>query len=170
MLALFDLFWDICLLRKGPEDVPASLALLKLSLLVYGITGLLIMLVSMELAPALLQTALDMALLGGLTYGVLSRRGYRTRFVQTLTALAGVGALLASITLPVVFWMDKETVDGSEAGLPLLVFLLLLGWSIAVVSHILQHALSISRNQSILYTLGYLFISMLLSKLLLLVS
>jgi hypothetical protein len=70
----------------------------------------------------------------------------------------------------VVFWMDKETVDGSEAGLPLLVFLLLLGWSIAVVSHILQHALSISRNQSILYTLGYLFISMLLSKLLLLVS
>lgn len=166
MRALFDLFFDICLLRKGPEDVPASSVLLKLSLITYGCSGLLVMLVSMQPAVAFLQTAMDIILLTGLTYGILTLQGYGPRFVQTLTALLGVGTLLGLVALPLVVWIDNGTVAGEGIELPSLLFWLLLGWSIAVMAHIFQHALSTTRWVGMAYALAYLLISVVLSSLL----
>ena len=61
MLALFNLFLDICLLRKGPQDVPASVPLVKMCLLAYGLSGLLVLLLSTPVPVALLQILLEAA-------------------------------------------------------------------------------------------------------------
>jgi hypothetical protein len=164
MSVLFNLFLDICLFRKGPQHVPASWVLLKLSLLAYAFSGLLVLLVGVRPLMAISQTLLDVALLAGLTYAVLSIQGYQIRYVQTLTALAGTGALLWLMVLPVVIWITKEVTRGEPAELPKLLFWLLVGWSIAIMSHILRYALSVSRGVSVLYTLGYVIISMILSE------
>jgi hypothetical protein len=166
MRALFDLFLAICLLRKGPQDIPASPVLLKLSLLSYGLSGLLVMLVSMTPAAAFFQTLLDITLLTGLTYGILELQGYGARFGQTLTALLGAGTLLALVTLPVIVWIGGQAAQNDAAELPSLLFFLLLGWSIAVMAHILKHALSTTRWMGLLYALVYLIISLALSSLL----
>ncbi len=164
MRSLFDLFLDICLLRRGPQDVPASWALLKLSLVAYGLTSLLVQLVSVQPSTALLQALLDVGLLAGLTYAVLRALGHSMRFTQTLTALAGAGALLGLVILPVVIWMDRESASGSEPGLPVLVFFAWLIWSVAVVAHVLRHALSTSLATAVIYTLGYLVISVVVAS------
>ena len=159
MYAILDLFWEICLLRKGPQDVPASRTLLKLGLAAYGLSSLVLFLVTMPVPAALFQTLLDLSLLAGLLYGLLKIAGYSVRFVQTLTALTGTGALLGLISWPLALWMQKEAASGTGTGLPSLFFLLLLVWSIAVLTHVLRHALSTSRGVALLYTLGYFFIS-----------
>jgi hypothetical protein len=144
MGALLNLFLDICLLRKGPQDVPASPALLKASLAAYGLASLLVQAVSVNLLTALLQAFLDLGLLAGLTYAVLQATGFSGRFTQTLTALAGTGALLGFAILPVTIWMDRDLEAGIQSGLPALLFFGWLIWSIAVVAHVLRHALSTS--------------------------
>ena len=53
-----------------------------------------------------------------------------------------------------------------KVGLPGLVFLAWLVWSLAVVAHVLRHALSTSMGFALLYTLGYLMISITLASLL----
>ena len=159
MGALLDLFLDICLLRKGPQDVPASPILLKWTLAAYGLASLLVQVVSVSPLTALFQAFLDLGLLVGLTYIVLQMVGFPARFTQTLTALAGTGALFGFAILPVTIWMNQDLGGGTPAGVPALLFLGWLIWSLAVVAHVLRHALSTSVAMAVLYTLGYLVIS-----------
>lgn len=160
MRTLFDLILDICLLRKGPQDLPASQVLLGLCLAAYGLSSLLGLLVSMQPSTAVFQTLADIVLLTGFAYGILALMNYQARFVQTLTALAGTYTLLNLIALPLIFWLERATTGAAAPMLPSLLLLVLMGWSIAVMAHVLQHALSTSRGMGVLYALGYLVISL----------
>lgn len=158
MRALFDLFLGICLFRKGPQHIPASQVLLKAALIAYGISGLLVLLISLDPVSASLVMSADMALLAGLTFGLLNFSGYQGRFLQTLTALLGTGTLVQLMALPISLWVVK-TLERDIAALPQLLYLALLVWSIAIMAYILQQALTVSRTIGILYTLGYIAIS-----------
>jgi hypothetical protein len=163
MHALFDLFLDICLFRKGPQHIPASQILLRSALVAYGISGLLFLLVNLDPVSALLMMSVDIALLVGLTYGVLNLMGYSGRFLQSLTALLGTGTLVQLMALPISLWMSK-TLGQEIAALPQLLYIALLVWSIAIMAHILQQALAVSRSIGVFYTLGYIAISWTLSS------
>ena len=158
MRALFELFLDICLLRKGPQDMPASPMLLQLTLLSYGISGILIPLLDVSLTLSLLLTGLDLALLTSLAYGLLALRDYRPRFVQTLTALLGTGTLLQLLALPLLFLLKQETVDASAPAWLVLLWLGLFIWGIVIMAHILRHALSTSLGVGVLYSLAYVLL------------
>ena len=87
---------------------------------------------------------------GLLAYALLSVRGVAGRFFQTGAALAGTGAVLEAVALPLVALLetggpaDAGSGAGSAAGailvIPWLVFLV---WSWVVGGHILRHALSV---------------------------
>jgi len=77
-----------------------------------------------------------------------------------MTALAGTGALIGLVAWPIVLWMTGSA--GSEqggGGLATLVFLLVLGWSLAVTATIFQAALSVARPVAIMLTVTYLVLS-----------
>ena len=158
MRALFELFLDICLLRKGPQDIPTSMALLKLCLLGYGLSGLLVLLLSTPAPVAILQILLDLGLLAGLLYLALLLRRHPQRFEQTLSALTGTGTLMGLLALPVMVWIVQQSPDGDIA-LPSLLLLGLMAWSIAIMAHILRHALNTPIWAGALYALGYTFLS-----------
>ncbi len=158
MRALFKLFLDICLLRKGPQDIPAAAVLLRLTLACYGLTALLGLPAMLGFGVALALLAIDMALQAGLTYGALYLRGSIGRFQQTLTALYGCGALLQILFAPVQLWLDREIAGQGSPALPQLVWLGLFAWSIAVMSHILRHALSIPLWGGVLCSSAYIFV------------
>ena len=155
MYALFNLFLDICLFRKGPKDVPASAALLKICLLAYGLSGLLVLILSTPAPVALLQILLDLVLLSGLLHLGLVVRRHPRRFEQTLSALTGTGAFMALLALPLMSWI----LTGSSAELPSLLLLALMVWSIAIIAHILQQTFETSIWVGALYALGYTFLS-----------
>lgn len=162
MDALLKLFWSICLLRHGPQDLPTSYPLLKFCLLAYIVSGLLFLLsgiAQISLFQALLLILLDTGVLVGLTYLILNILGHLARLVQTVTALAGVGAILQVIALPLGWWF-LQTDEGIPPGaLPALLWLMLLVWSVAITGHILRHAFSVSFPFGVLYALGYMLVS-----------
>ena len=155
MYTLFNLFLDICLFRKGPKDVPASAALLKLCLLAYGLSGLLVLMLSTPIPIALLQILLDLILLGGLLHLALLVRRHPRRFEQTLSALTGTGTFMALLALPLMTWI----IGGGSAELPSVLLLALMVWSIAIMAHILRQTFETSIWIGAICALGYTFLS-----------
>ncbi len=158
MYTLFNLFLDICLFRKGPKDVPASAALLKACLLAYGLSGLLVLILSTPVPVALLQVLLDMILLAGLLHLALIVRRHPQRFGQTLSTLTGTGTLMALLALPLMSWLVQQSPD-SATELPSVLLLVLMVWSIAVMAHILRQSFETSIWIGALCAIGYTFLS-----------
>lgn len=158
MQALFNLFLDICLFRKGPQHVPPSVALLKACLLTYGLSGLLVLVLSTPAPVAILQILLDLVLLSGLVYLALTLHQRLRRFEQTLSALTGTGALMGLLALPLMSWIVHQQPSG-DTQLPSLLLLALMVWSIAIMAHILRLAFETSVWVGALYALGYTFLS-----------
>lgn len=142
LLILFRPFIDLCLLRVKPQDLPVSGLLLGLALLAYTLSSALVSTVSLPAGSALLAGTADTALLSGLTFSVLRFQHLHARAPQTLTALAGTGALLGVLSLPVTSWLHGVQRSGGDIELPVLLLLVILVWSVVVVGHILRHALS----------------------------
>ena len=140
--ALLKPFLDICLLRLAPQELPASGLLLAVALLAHTITGILISIVQLNAANAVAAGITDTLLLCALTFVLLSAHRLGARLTQTLTALAGSGAIIGLIALPVTGWFYQAHAGTGSGGLPALILLVLIAWSITVVGHVLRHALS----------------------------
>ena len=92
---------------------------------------------------AVLAALLDTLLLSVLCYVLLWARLLGQRFIQTLTALAGSGAMLGWFTVPLILWQKQVVMPATGiAVLPSILLLLWMGWNVVVVGHILRHALS----------------------------
>jgi len=79
------------------------------------------------------------------------------RLTQTLTALAGTGTLLGLCALPVIQLLSSGQATGQPSLLASMLWLLLFGWNLVVVAHIMRHALSVNfpvaTGIAMLYTL-----------------
>ena len=153
-------FWEICLLRKGPEDTPYSLSLLVL-LLVVGyfldnlrINFLLPEVTAFQLAGILLAHTLFMVLI---TTGLLFLFGYGARIIQTLTAFSGTGIILSVLILP--FDYITSLSPGKFTMVTLIVMAVQL-WSLVIAGHILSHALSVHRLTGVIIAIGYLILGL----------
>jgi len=146
---LLNLIWDICCLRRGPQDLPYSPPLLAAlvaanfayQLLVATLRGLPFaeVLFGALFFMLMLLTALNVALL---------LRGLRSRFVQAATALLGCMLLFHVLRLPLDLLVDAPPATPAQLtplqGLLALIALPLLGWSVVAYAHVLRHSLNIS--------------------------
>lgn len=139
------IFVDLCLLRAAPQDLPAARTLLGVTLAAYALVSLMLAAAQLSLSRALLYALLDTLVLALLTHTLLILRRAPARLPQTLSALAGTGAILGVIAWPLT------TLDEPSW----LLFILLI-WSLAVSANILRHALSVSLGVALLASLGYL--------------
>ena len=146
-------WFEMCRLRAVPQQVPASSGLLGLALVFYVLVSVLVALPGSGWTMAWWLTLLDLAVLAGVTALVLRLTGKGPRFNQTLSALAGTGALLGLLALPLVL-TAPEPADPVPAWAGLL-WLVILFWSLAVRGHILRHALEIPFGMGILLSAGY---------------
>lgn len=143
MVALIACIVDICLLRRGPQDLPASRALLVLSLTAYVLVGMGLLAATDSpvgpVIPALADTALMVVFIAAL----LRLRGYSERLAQSLSALAATGTLLTVIAAPLSLQLAAASAERPPEALLVIAWWLVLFWSIAVVGHILRHALAL---------------------------
>lgn len=146
-------FPAICLLRGNPQDLPTSNLLLVSALITYGLADVVGVLDTLPAARALLAAAVDTLLLVAATQLALSWRHLENRLPQTLSALAGCGALLSLLAWAIAgltrAWLPPSWVWGP--------FLL---WYTLVFGHVLRHALSISMTAGVVASLLYLILSM----------
>jgi hypothetical protein len=94
-----------------------------------------------------------------ITLVILRLSRYGQRWLQTLTALAGMGCIMGLLALPIFY---GSTHVGADALLRVVMFLLDLGlltWNVVVMAHILRHALDTSFAFGIIFALAYIFIT-----------
>ena len=151
MSAVIDLFLDICLFRKGPQDAPASTLLLAIAIVAYVLVGLVLFGIEVGPTQALLQIVVEGGALLGFTYLTLLASGYRNRILQTTIAMVGTDALISTSALPLVV-VALYTQEGQIAYALLLALTL---WHLAVIAHILRHALSRSYSHGLVLAIAY---------------
>ncbi len=89
------IFVDIVLWRRGPQDLPASSLLLGISVAAYvAVSAVQLALLGETAATWLFFIVVDPLLLGAWVWLVLQLYGHRERFVQTVSAVFGTGAVL----------------------------------------------------------------------------
>jgi hypothetical protein len=153
--ALLSTAIELCLLRLGPQQLPASPALLLVSMLLNLLVGvLMVMAANLGLMEAFAQSIFEIALMLGVLYLGLKSYNKLTRFNQTASALMLSGLLLGLLSLPLVTWNHRS--QSAESGLLLL---LLIFWSILVLGHILRHAFSVPLNVGIVVGVAYTLLS-----------
>ena len=148
------------MLRKGPQDLPASQFLMVSALLCYTASGLALFLTQVpSLGDALSELSVVLILEAGFFVALLALQGRVNRAVQTLTALWGTGTLLTVVALPLHLWISSIPEGADPAIVANLGVLLLLILSLVVGGHILGKALELPLPAGILLVMAEFILS-----------
>ncbi len=161
MLVLLRQFLDLCMLRLGPQDLPASRSLLLGSLAAYVVSGALLTAPLYGVMHALLGAAVDAGFMWLYAMALLSALGLKPRTLQTVTALAGAGTVFNLLALPLIQALARvpEEEIGTSGGFSSLLYVILLLWLLVVYGHVFRHALDRSRAVGLAAAFGYLLFS-----------
>jgi hypothetical protein len=140
--ALFNALVDILLLRRGPENVPASVALLAL---VITLDAAVTLLFAAQLPEASRPSALNLAVsvaLSMLAYRViLGFAGKPERFLQTMIAVFGTNAIFSPVVTPMLATLVESSAAKQPPPTLIVIGLFLIGiWGFVVSVYILRSA------------------------------
>ena len=162
MTAVLRLFWNICLLRDGPETVPTHtwfLVSLIAAELAMGVVLLAIAFPELSLPLSFNLALINLAVTAAIAWFVLYLRDLEARFPATLGAMLGtefvidaVGALALGATTGVAQITTQWV---------------LLVWSIAVVGYILKRSLGTGLWVGIMLSLAVWAVSIVVASALL---
>jgi hypothetical protein len=157
---VLELFAQILVLRRGPQDLPASGLLLLLTLLGYVIVNCVSCAVfpPTDNWPALLL--LDVVFLLLWNAALLVRRP--ERILQTTTAVFGYQLLLAPLLVPLAWLQRRFEGDPAWHGPLVFVGLAVVVWSITINSRIIRAALEGPMLASVLLVISQTFVEELL--------
>lgn len=159
VMILLQRFFQICLFRAGPADVPASVWFLKLVCLTYFAVGVLVSHIDHAWTVSLVASLSDTLLLLAVVWLLLYLRRLPGRFLQTATAMAGTGAIMGLLGLP-IFWLYRQVeTQGQLTSLVLLMVLILMFWSLFITAHIFRNALEIRPGMAAIATVAYTILS-----------
>ncbi|MGR8942582.1 MAG: hypothetical protein ACU83V_12730 [Gammaproteobacteria bacterium] len=160
MYELIVLLFDICRLRKGPQDVPYSLRVLKINLAAFAAVRYLIHYGGGNWLAAFVETGAEIGYIGAFSGIMLYLNRRLNRFYQVASAFFGVYALIGFVAWPAVAML----LAGHAGGLT---FLLLIGitvWFCVVTAHIVYHALApnlfMSLGWALVFLVGFVLMAM----------
>ena len=162
LMTLSKAFLDVCLLRKGPQDLPKSSVLLAFSFFLYLVIDVLLTVQSRPIADSLMVSLLDVCFLAGVVSLILRQHQHIDRFLQTMTALFGTGVILGIFIFPLVYGGVQNQYGDLLQQIIILLFLVMVIWNVAVLAHIIRHAISTSIGIGIMMAILYIWMSSLL--------
>jgi len=167
MLQLMRIFWDICRLKAGPQDLPTGRYILSAAVLagiiIDSFTTSIFMPKFSVIDIAKLVVTFNIVLLVAI-YFLLKLIGYAERAIQTITAIAGSGLFISLVLLPGLLVMDS--IDGQVKSFAIFILIDNI-WRIAVNAHIFRHALSVSLLMAMIVSVSYLLFGVLVADILL---
>jgi hypothetical protein len=153
MFDIIKLLFDICLFKKGPQDLPYSVWLLRTLLIGYLGIRILMLSIHFNWLTVLMQVSVEIFLVCGFFWLMLYLARKLGRFYQVISAVLGTDAMISFFALPGMASMET----GQGGLLVFLVMLGLIGWHWAVTGHIIRNAL----EQSLSFSLGVAFLYLL---------
>jgi len=169
MPPFFQLIRDICLLRRGPQDLPFSVPLLGSVVAACVIVQLGVAVArSVPLEGVLAGAVLWLLVSLGALNLILTLRGLRNRFVQSATALLGCALFFTLLSVPIALLLDQPPAT-PEQMTPLqlvlgLVSLPLLIWKIVVDAHVFRHSFDVPFLSGVVIALLWIIAAMALAS------
>lgn len=166
---LLSVLIDLCLLKRGPQDLPHNPALT----LAFLIGALALEAYSANLlsnSPTLFSSViLSGAFALAATWAILRLRRVESRYWQTLFALIATGVLFSLLALPLLVAIGPLDPDNMTQLSPVvgLGIVLLAAWRLLVAGHIWRHALDIPLPVGVLVALGTFMVELILQRALL---
>ncbi len=149
MKELIQLFTQIALLRRGPQDLPASLLLLGMTIVGYFGINFLVSSLMPPLKGWPAHLAVDVVFTLAWYVVLLRLAGRSERTLQTATAVFGFQAVLSPL-LVISEWLMLRFAQDTTWQLPVaLMWLMLVIWVIAANSHVVKAALEWSSAASV---------------------
>ena len=90
MYAYLNLLFNICIFKQGPQDIPHSPVLFRLSIIGFAIVSYLLNQISANSFTALLHVAAELVIIISFALLVLSITNKLNRFMQTAQELATI--------------------------------------------------------------------------------
>ena len=151
MQAILVFFWQMCLLRDGPEKIPPSTSLAYTFAIIYLVIESISLLISRS--DLSLFVILGIGVVGllfevGILFGLLSLKQVAYRFRSTLIAVFGCNALILLLLVPFNLLL-KTLSKGLLFDLVNTISLICLFWWITVVGFILHRSANISIFQGV---------------------
>ena len=163
MKPIFDLFWQICLMRQSPAYVPSDGWFVGLVVVANLLASTIISLAldpDFSLLDTLTSIIVNQAVTAALVLLALSLRNFGNRFITTITAIFGCDLIITacfSLLIPVSGLLGEAAVR-----LAMLMFLI---WSVAVAGFIMHRALQIQLAIGIGVAMGISLMSVTFSQL-----
>jgi hypothetical protein len=152
MLALLRFFIQLAILRRGPQDLPASAVLLVLLAVLNVLIGTAN---GVELfggpRAALGANLLDLFLTMVLLFALLQFKSHVARWQQTACAFFGLGVLAGLIML----FVRSPAEALGISGFAMLLDLILAIWLHIALGNVLRHALGVPLLAGVMITLSY---------------
>ena len=159
MTAVLKLFWNICLLRGGPESVPTHtwfLCVLVAAQLSFAVLMLGIVSPALPVALAFNVALVNLVVTVSIVWFTLYVRRLEARFPATLGAVAGT-----SLVIDVAFALSYSLTNGVvQQG----TFWACWIWGVVVIGFILHRALSCKLLAGILLSFGVALISIVVGQ------
>lgn len=149
----------IMMLKAGPQHLPYSLSLLASLSLFYVVSGVLVLAASMSIGQAVVNLMLDVVVLFAFSYFCLSLLQYKARFVQTVTALTGIGTVYHLLAWPLFMQLNSMQTQEQDTTIIGWLMLLLISWQVLVFAHVFRHAMQMSMLRALILSFGYLFLA-----------
>ena len=151
-------FCKMCLLKRRPQDLPASRELLLLTIAIYFLLDFLLAKLDENITSALTAALTDTVFLLVFTLVLLLLCRKAGRWTQTVTALAGTGVVFALLLMPAVISLSgPDAMTAMQQALSVLLYLVLI-WYVVVLGHIFRHALSSPFAMGVFVSMIYLLI------------
>lgn len=153
-------FVEIALHRRGPESLPASRLFFRVVLAAYLLAGFALLSSSGTLnGTAAVLFVVNCGLYLGYVWLILEVVKFRSRFLQTATALLGVDTFFNLVGIPLWAWTAALQESEIAATFPALLTVALFVWSIDVAGFVLARALERPYMTGLLIVLPYVMVS-----------
>ncbi len=150
----------IMFLKAGPQQLPYSRSLFATLTFLYLVSGVLVLNTAMNTGQAVANMMLDTMVLFAFSYFCLSLLTFKARFVQMVSALAGIGIVYHLLAWPLFILIHDVQAQEQGVKISALLMLSLISWQVLVFAHVFRHAMQLSMGRAIALSFGYLFLSM----------
>lgn len=154
-------FFQIATFKARPQDLPASDHVLIVAIALSLLVGLLRYLIVGAEFYSIFRVIIELVVPAALLYLLLLFFKLPNRFGQTFAAVAGSGAVIYAIALP-VFPSFHAAAEDSQYGLSVYIIILLDLWSVAVLAFILKHAVNVGLATGISLAVALVLLTLIL--------
>lgn len=155
-------FWQICLLRTGPEGVPGNPFVLATTFLLYFLLSLGTLIITrtdMGFFTMVAWLLIGIGIEASVVAGLLVFKRVLNRLLRTMAALLGANAVILVIMLPANVLLDHVETETMKL-VAEIVFLTTFFWWLAIAGFILHRAANISVIQGAAIAFGIEMLSL----------